>query len=117
INPDSVQINTLDRPGTIENLRSATQKELKDIKEFWGMDNVEIISLAPDRKHITAFRKDTETAILETIIRRPCTVDDLSHILGLHINEVNKYLDVLDAEGRIESVKGIRGYFYQVKNK
>ncbi len=117
INPDSVQINTLDRPGTIDNLRGATQKELEDIKKLWELDNVEIISSAPDRKHITAFRKDIESAILETIIRRPCTVDDLSHILGLHLNEVNKYLDVLDAEGRIESVKGTRGYFYQVKNK
>ena len=117
IHPDSVQINTLDRPGTIENLRGATRKELEDIVILWNMDNVEIISKSPDRKHIMSYRNDVESAIIETIIRRPCTVEDLSRILGLHINEVNKYLDVLDAEGRIESIKGTRGYFYQVKNK
>jgi len=117
IQPDSVQINTLDRPGTIEDLRGATRKELEDIVALWNLDNVEIISKSPERKHITSYRNDIESAIIETIIRRPCTVEDLSRILGMHINEVNKYLDVLDAEGRIERIKGARGYFYQVKNK
>ncbi len=117
INPDSVQVNTLDRPGTVEDLRGATRKELEDIIAMWNLKNAEIISRAPDRKRITSYRTDIEAAIIETILRRPCTLDDLSDILGLHINEINKYLDVLDAEGKIESVKGTRGYFYQALNK
>jgi len=55
--------------------------------------------------------------ILETITRRPCTLDDMIKILGLHINEINKYLDVLEGENRIESVKQDRGVFYQLKKK
>ena len=75
--------------------------DLREIADFWQLENVEIIVAAPERKDLISYRVDTETAILETIQRRPCTVTDLSKILALHINEINKYLDVLDAEGKI----------------
>lgn len=115
ISPDSIQLNTLDRPGAIKNLKAATRDELERIVEFWGFDNVEIISLPKERKKIQSFRKDTETAILETIARRPCTLIDISNILGLHINEINKYLDVLEEDDKIESVQEGRGLFYRLK--
>ncbi len=117
INPDSIQLNTLDRPGTVSNLKGASKKELQDIINFWKLDNVQIISSAPERKNIQSYRTDIETAIVETILRRPCTLDDLNKILGIHVNEINKYLDVLDAENIIESVEQERGIFYQIKEK
>ncbi len=117
IRPDSIQLNTLDRPGTVEGLKGATRKELERIQEFWRMDNIEIIAAFPQRKNIRSYREDTETAIMETLLRRPCTLDDLSTILGLHINEINKYLDVLEAEDKIETVRQERGVFYQKKHK
>lgn len=117
IRPDSVQLNTLDRPGTLAGLRGATRKELEKIVSFWELENVEIISKAPERKNIIAYRTDIESTIIETISRRPCTLDDLCSILGLHVNEVNKYLDVLDSENRIECIEGERGAFYQVVGK
>jgi wyosine [tRNA(Phe)-imidazoG37] synthetase (radical SAM superfamily) len=117
IRPDKVQLNTLDRPGTEGNLRGATQQELQQIIDFWQMANVEIIAAAPERENIKSFRKDIKTAIIETIARRPCTLDDLSKILGLHINEINKYLDVLDAENKIETIRQSRGIFYQISKE
>ena len=117
INPESVQLNTLDRPGTVSNLRGATKEELQKVVDFWKLDNVEIIASAPERKNILSYRKDTETAIIETIARRPCTLDDLTKILGLHINEINKYLDVLEADNKIKTVQQARGVFYQITNK
>ncbi len=114
IKPDRIQINTLDRPGTVEDLRPANKLELESIKSFWNMDNVEIISAPVDRKNIQSYRKDNETAILETISRRPCTLEDLSRILGIHINEVNKYLGVLEETGRIKVTRQDRGVFYQL---
>ncbi len=80
------------------------------------MDNVIIIAAAQQRKNIQSYRKDTETAILETIARRPCTLDDLARMLGLHSNEINKYLDVLDNDNRIETIEQKRGVFYQLKD-
>ncbi len=114
IKPDSIQLNTLDRPGTIEGLKAVKKDRLQEIVDFWGLDNVEIIAAAPERKNIKSYREDTESAILETISRRPCTVADLGKILGLHINEINKYLDVLASENKIKSVREERGLFYKL---
>jgi len=114
IRPDSIQLNTLDRPGAIEGIHASTRNELQKIVDYWNLGNVEIIASAPDRKSIKSYREDIETAILETICRRPCTVGDLANILGSHINQVNKYLDVLEAEEKIESVQQDRGLFYHL---
>ncbi len=116
IRPDLVQLNALDRPGIVDDIRTATQSELKKIVDFWKLDNVEIIAAAINRKSILSYRKDIETAILETIFRRPCTVNDLAQIIGSNTKEVNKYLDVLEAEGRVEVNRQKRGLFYQHKN-
>ncbi|MFW5879741.1 MAG: radical SAM protein [bacterium] len=116
INPDSVQLNTLDRPGTVPDLRGATRKELLRIVNLWKLDNVKIIAASPERKKQQSYRKDTETAILETIARRPCTPDDLAKILGMHLNEVNKYLDVLESENKIEMIRQERGVFYHTRD-
>jgi len=115
IKPDRIQLNSLDRPGILNTLRSATRNELQQIADFLNLDNVEIIASAPKRKEIKSYRKDTETAILETIFRRPCTLDDLSEILGLHKNEINKYLDVLESDDKIEIIRQSRGIFYKIK--
>lgn len=115
IQPDSVQLNTMDRPGTEENLLSASKEVLEKIIKLWNLDNVKIIAAADNRKNIKSYREDIESAILETINRRPCTLDDLGKILGLHVNEINKYLDSLEKDDKITSVKQSRGIFYQKK--
>jgi wyosine [tRNA(Phe)-imidazoG37] synthetase (radical SAM superfamily) len=115
IEPDAVQINTLDRPGTEADLRGATAAELRRVVERLNLENVTIIAAAPQRKNIQAYRRDAEATILETISRRPCTLVDLTQILGMHTSEINKYLDVLEAEGKIETVRQERGFFYQLR--
>jgi wyosine [tRNA(Phe)-imidazoG37] synthetase (radical SAM superfamily) len=116
LDPDSVQINTLDRPGVIDNIRAATPEELERVAHIWGLKNIEIIAAAKQRKAVQSYRKDAESAILETIVRRPCTIDDLERILGLPAVEINKYLDVLEAENKIVPVRQNRGLFYKVNN-
>jgi len=117
IKPDIVQLNTLDRPGTVPNLRAATREELQRVIDFWPFNQVQIIAASAERKKIQSYRTDTANAIIETIARRPCTLDDLTKILGLHIHEINKYLDVLEAAKKIETVEQERGIFYQLKEK
>jgi len=114
INPDSVQLNTLDRPGAEDNLISASRDELEKVMELLEIDNVEIIAALNKKRKAVSFRKDIENAILGTISRRPCTVDDLSEILDMPIVEVNKYIRILETENRIESVQLERGAFFQV---
>ncbi len=112
IAPDTVQLNTLDRPGTVSDLKPASAEELEKIVDYWGLPGVEIIAAAPVRKEQQTYRRDAEEAIMGMISRRPCTLDDLSDTLGMHVSEVNKYLDVLESENRISSVRQERGIFY-----
>jgi len=115
IKPKKIQLNTLDRPGVIDNIRAASRIELQNIIDLWKIPNIEIIASSAKRKDNKSFRKDTENAILETISRRPCTLEDLEKILGLHVNEINKYLDVLDSDNKIDVSRQERGIFYQIK--
>jgi len=123
INPDKIQINTLDRPGTDSTLIPASRKMLEEIKLYWERKlriesrkiPIEIIASVNSSKDTKSFRSDMETAILETISRRPCTVEDLAEILGNQIVEINKYLRILEDANLIERKTQERGVFYQIK--
>lgn len=115
IQPDRVQLNTLDRPGTLEGLMPAPMSQLEEFASFLGGPEIEIIAPPQKKSHERAYRSDVESAILETISRRPCTLDDLASILGLHVNEINKYLRIMEDEGRLERMEQERGVFYQVR--
>jgi len=114
INPDEVQINTLDRPGTVDNLKAADYNELKNVLRIFNMQNVKIIASISESKKRISYRKDIESTIFETIKRRPCTLEDLSNILNISENEVRKYLVVLLNEGKIQSVRQNRGVFFKL---
>ncbi len=116
INPDRIQLNTLDRPGTLHDIEAISQDKLREIKRKWAMTNVEIIVPPVHRRHIDSYNQNIEEHILNTISRRPCTLDDLHQFLGIHINEINKYLSVLEESGKINKEKFTRGIFYRVKD-
>jgi wyosine [tRNA(Phe)-imidazoG37] synthetase (radical SAM superfamily) len=117
IRHDSVQLNTLDRPGTVANLRGATQDELQQVIDFWKLDHVEIIAKAKQGNKEQSYRKDTENAILETVSRRPCTLEDLTTILGMCDEEVSKCLNGLVKKNLVETIEQGRGVFYQSKDE
>jgi wyosine [tRNA(Phe)-imidazoG37] synthetase (radical SAM superfamily) len=116
IGPQRIQLNTLDRPGTVRGLHPVPMERLEEIAAWFGMEQVEVIAPPPKRREARAYRDDLESAILETIARRPCTLEDLEKILGLHIHEINKYLGVLEEAGKIESIRQERGTFYQARS-
>lgn len=117
INPDIIQLNTLDRPGTVAGLIPLSRNELQEISDYWSLPNVEIIAAVQNRTAVESYSGDIEATILETIARRPCTLDDLHHLLGIHVNEINKYLGAMEAEGKIISHGLERGVFYELKHK
>jgi hypothetical protein len=71
----------------------------------------------PKIDYISSYRGDVESAIFGTIARRPCTLDDLHRLLGIHVNEINKYLGTLETEGKIVTQSLERGVFYELKHK
>ncbi|MCP3890623.1 MAG: radical SAM protein, partial [Desulfobulbaceae bacterium] len=101
----------------VSGIHSATRSELEDIADFFKPFDAEVIASAPERKGVNSYRNDMESAILETVVRRPCTLNDLATILGSHVNEINKYLGALEEAGKIEPVRLERGLFYQAKDK
>ncbi|MDX9696748.1 MAG: radical SAM protein, partial [Bacteroidales bacterium] len=60
INPEKIQLNTLDRPGVIDSIRAASRIELQNIIDLWQLPNVEIIAASAKRKENQSFRKDIE---------------------------------------------------------
>jgi len=114
IKPDLIQLNTLDRPGTDDKLIACSYEKLKNIKDFFKPLPTEIIAKARSRKKIKSFCSNIEKNILDTIKRRPCTAEDLTEILNIHINELNKYLSELIAIGLVQSIKKDRGMFFKI---
>ena len=115
INPDRVQLNSLDRPGPEPWVKPMSPEKLDDIAAFLKPLPVEIVTKATSRKTIQSFQKNISLQILDTIKRRPCTDQDLCEILGLHKNELNKYLSQLLDEDLIESKHMERGLFFLPK--
>jgi len=115
IKPDRVQLNTLDRPGTVRGLKSAGKEQLQSIIDYWGLQHVETIAAPGTRSGMESYKGDIEQLIYNTISRRPCTLDDLVSITGAHINVLNKYLGAMEENGRIGIRRQDRGDFYYVR--
>lgn len=114
INADEVQLNSLDRPGTVDWVASVSEEYLESIKSKLGDVPITLIGGYEKREKVRQFNTEVEAQILATISRRPCTAEDLSEILGLHVSEVNKYLDTLMGHNKIMSVRKPRGLFFKI---
>jgi wyosine [tRNA(Phe)-imidazoG37] synthetase (radical SAM superfamily) len=112
IDPEMVQLNTLDRPGTVSHIRPATPGELARVKTILNMDIIQIIARVPEKKN-SGRQRDMTAAVIETIHRRPCTREDLVAILSADPHQIDTLLAGLEAEGRIEARQQARGVFYQ----
>ena len=51
--------------------------------------------------------------VLTLLKRRPCSIEDIAAGLGLHRNEVVKYVEELSSEGKIESKPQNQKLYYR----
>jgi wyosine [tRNA(Phe)-imidazoG37] synthetase (radical SAM superfamily) len=119
INPDTVQLNTLDRPGTISDIKPASKLELEKVSDIIGFDNIEIIAKTDQNIQVNPViqERDIEAAIIKTINRRPCTQQDLLQVLGVKRDILKKKLSILEQKKLIKGISRERGVFYQtIKN-
>ena len=114
IDPDKVQLNTVIRPPAEKFAQALDVEELKKVRNILGEKRCEIIAEFKGFRQ-KAYKKDVEDEILKTLRRRPLTIDDISYFLGLHRNEITKYLGALEEEGKIFSVLRDDQRYYQVK--
>lgn len=79
-------------------------------------NKAEIVATFNSHKTAEGFQEKTGNYIMELLKRRPCTVQDISTMLDININEVNKYIRILEQEGKIKVKQEKRGHFYYVEN-
>ncbi len=118
IQPDQVQLNTLDRPGTCANIMSASKDQLEQVKNFLDYSSVQIVAKADKKINVRLQRDDLVAAIIETIHRRPCTKQDLLQILGVKKETIDTCIEKLIEEKNIIGKSCQRGVFYEtIKEK
>lgn len=116
INPTRVQLNTLDRPGAVPGLKPASKQDLERVAGIINAANVEIIARVKDLAsgdHISD--EEMEAMVMETIHRRPCTIDDLTAALNLEKGKLQILMKRLILEDKVESIQQERGMFYQTR--
>ncbi len=99
IGPDRVQLNTATRPPAEAIARPVPAARLEALAAVFG-GTAEVIAEreAPRQEHEHAVRRED---LLETVRRRPCTLGGLATGLGLHPNEVAKYVRQLLEAGLV----------------
>lgn len=103
INPDKVQLNSLDRPPAYEGIEAVDIERLEQVVEEWKDLRVEITTRTKKREEIVSFSRNMENSILNTIKRRPLTVEDLETLTGKKRAELFKYIDILEKEKKIKA--------------
>jgi wyosine [tRNA(Phe)-imidazoG37] synthetase (radical SAM superfamily) len=101
INPDRVQLNSLDRPGTCSWVEPAPKESLERIAEALKPLPVEIISRQP-----TSLPKavaSVNSSILSLLTRRPSTVEEIAVSCGLTINQVRLILSEMVDTGIVNT--------------
>jgi wyosine [tRNA(Phe)-imidazoG37] synthetase (radical SAM superfamily) len=118
IQPDKVQLNTLDRPGTENWLEPAGQniseRFVEELKELVPVEVVGKFVYREPQGVKQLSESETELKIQELITRRPCTIDDLSCSLGLSTEVVNHCLLKLQKSGKVINENRERGKFYLI---
>lgn len=101
MNLEKIQLNTVVRPPAEEFARPLTREDLNNIKTVLGK-KCEIIA---EFKRATqkAYKRDVEKSILSMVKRRPVTLVDISHSLGLHRNEIIKYVETLEKKHQVKT--------------
>ncbi len=109
IAPDRVQLNTVTRPPAENYAAAVPMERMREIA----------LCFNPPAEIIAEYRHDadrtdlalTRDAVLNTLRRRPCSVEDIASGLGIHRNEAIKYLEELLSLGQID-IKTTGGTVY-----
>jgi len=110
--PDKVQVNTVTRPPAEDFAERVPEKQLQTLAAQL-YEKAEVIadySNVHKQQDFSARRED----VLILLQRRPCSVEDIAAGLGLHRNEVVKYVEELSAEGKIEAKQQNQKLYYIV---
>jgi wyosine [tRNA(Phe)-imidazoG37] synthetase (radical SAM superfamily) len=121
INPDKVQLNSLDRPGAESWVPKTTEDGMKRVQAaLAGTVEIEIVGKFISSESANSAKtdedyKNIDQKIIDLISRRPATIDDFKVSLGYSDSTLNKVLHRLLEKSLITSEKSERGEFFSLK--
>ncbi|MCD4826093.1 MAG: radical SAM protein [Phycisphaerae bacterium] len=100
IKPDRVQLNTATRPPAEDYAVTVERQRLEELAAMFSPPAEVIADFrgVHQRREFAAGRE----SVLELLRRRPCSIDDIAGGLGMHRNEIVKYIEELSALKAIE---------------
>jgi wyosine [tRNA(Phe)-imidazoG37] synthetase (radical SAM superfamily) len=113
IQPDRIHLNTVVRPPFEKWAVPLNQKEMEEIRAFFG-EKASIISEF-DRHPPAVTERDIQGEILKILKRRPLSLTDLSQGMGIRENEIEKYIQPLVSEGKIHARIFGDSIYYEIK--
>ncbi len=115
INPERVQLNTLDRPGTESWVQPMAKKRLEEIAKLFLPLTAEVIAKFDYSKENNLASEKVKEKIMAIISRRPCTIDDLQHMTLNSKSVILKEIGMLISENKIKITTKERGDFFELK--
>ncbi len=110
IRPNRVQLNTVTRPPAEEIAVNVSPARMTELAKRFN-PAAEVIADFCNTHQRVEFSANREK-ILDMLYRRPCTITDIANGLGLHRNEILKYIEELMARNRVaESSVGGNLYY------
>ena len=101
INPERIQLNTVIRPPVEGYAKMVPAETMEHLSGLFGK-RAEVIADFPETSGEPDFSTKLDE-ILKLLRYRPCTIDDIEKGLGIHRNEVVKYINECNAKGLIRS--------------
>ena len=111
INPDKVQVNTVSRPPAETFAKAIDKENLRIIAKSLSY-NAEVIADFNHDHTQSDFTARVEN-VLEMLKRRPCSNEDIAAGLGIHLNEVVKYVEELLSQGKITPEQQGQSIYYK----
>ena len=112
LNVDRIHLNTVARPPAEEFALAITAAEMHNIASMFD-SRAEVIVDFDRLVEREARIEDMENDVAALLRRRPCTVDDISNSLGIHMNEAIKYVNHLMKNGSARRVKHGDKWYYE----
>jgi wyosine [tRNA(Phe)-imidazoG37] synthetase (radical SAM superfamily) len=113
IRPDRIQLNTAVRPTAHREALTVDPRELQQIARRLG-PGAEVIADFSAAK--AASRKQvSKEEVLETLRRRPCTLEDLTRSLGIAPDQARAHLEQLTGEDKVDQECRVGKVFYSAR--
>jgi wyosine [tRNA(Phe)-imidazoG37] synthetase (radical SAM superfamily) len=102
IRPDKVHLNTAVRPTAEKDVAAVAFSDLERIRDLLGLGAEIIVPFGKNGSRL--LNPDIRKNLLAILSRRPCTLQDLSAVLGVHSLELLKHLEELTRKKQVKTI-------------